>query len=68
MSQGHGTGYPAYRLEWQSFGSLERRLRACYSGIRAEMPDYGSDELAELQFYLAWRGAGLPIESPGVRR
>jgi sulfur-oxidizing protein SoxA len=38
ISQGHGTGWPAYRLEWQTFGSLERRLRACYSGLRAEMP------------------------------
>lgn len=68
VSQGHGTGYPGYRLEWQAFGSLERRLRACYSGIRAEMPDYGSAELAELQLYLAWRAEGLPVESPGVRR
>jgi L-cysteine S-thiosulfotransferase len=68
VSQGHPTGYPGYRLEWQAFGSLERRLRACYSGVRAEMPDYGSAELAELQLYLAWRAEGLPIEAPGVRR
>ena len=68
VSQGHGTGYPGYRLDWQAFGSLERRLRACYSGVRAEMPDYGSAELAELQLYLAWRAEGLPVETPGVRR
>ena len=68
VSQGHGNGYPAYRLEWQAFGSLERRLRACFSGVRAGMPDYGSSELAELQLYLAWRGRGLPVEAPGVRR
>jgi sulfur-oxidizing protein SoxA len=68
VSQGHGNGYPAYRLEWQAFGSLERRLRACYSGVRAEMPDYGSAELAEMQLYLAWRAQGLTVESPGVRR
>jgi len=68
VSQGHGNGYPAYRLEWQAFGSLERRLRACYSGVRAEMPDYGSAELAELQLFLSWRGRGLPVEAPGVRR
>ena len=24
----------AYRLEWQAMGSLERRLRACYCGVR----------------------------------
>jgi len=68
VSQGHGTGWPAYRLEWQTFGSLQRRLRACYSGLRAEMPEYGSRELVELEFFLAWRATGLPIESPGVRR
>jgi len=68
VSQGHGTGWPGYRLEWQTFGSLQRRLRACYSGLRAEMPEYGSRELIELELFLAWRATGLPIESPGVRR
>ena len=31
ITQGHPTGYPLYRLEWQSLGSLQRRLRACIS-------------------------------------
>ena len=68
VSQGHGTGWPGYRLEWQTFGSLQRRLRACYSGLRAEMPDYGSRDLLELELFLAWRANGLAIEAPGVRR
>jgi L-cysteine S-thiosulfotransferase len=68
LSQGHGNAYPAYRLEWQSIGSLSRRLRACYYGVRAEMPAYGADELLDLELYLAWRANGLPIETPGVRR
>jgi sulfur-oxidizing protein SoxA len=68
LSQGHPTGWPAYRLEWQTLGSLQRRLRACYSGLRAEMPDYGARELVELELFLAWRANGLPIEAPGVRR
>ena len=68
VSQGQPTGWPGYRLEWQTFGSLQRRLRACYSGLRAEMPDYGARELVELELYLAWRAYGLPIEAPGVRR
>lgn len=68
VSQGHGTGWPGYRLEWQTFGSLQRRLRACYSGLRAEMPEYGARELVELELFLAWRANGLPIESPAVRR
>jgi len=68
ISQGHGNAYPVYRLEWQSAGSLARRIRACYFGLRAEMPAYGAQELLDLELYLAWRGSGLPIETPGVRR
>jgi L-cysteine S-thiosulfotransferase len=68
ISQGHPNAYPAYRLEWQTIGSLERRLRACLSGIRAEMLPYGSQEYLDLELYLARRAQGLPIETPGVRR
>ena len=68
ISQGHGNAYPAYRLEWQSVGSLQRRLRACYFGVRAAMPAYEAPQLLDLEVYLAWRGRGLPIETPGVRR
>lgn len=68
ISQGHGTAFPAYRLEWQRVGSLERRIRACYFGVRAEMPAPGARELTDLELYLGWRAQGLPIEAPGVRR
>ena len=68
ISQGHGNAFPAYRLEWQSAGSLQRRLRACYFGVRAEMPAYDSEALLDLELYLAWRASGLPVETPGVRR
>ena len=68
VSQGHPNGFPAYRLSWESVGSLARRIRACYSGIRAEMPEYGSPDLQDLQAYLAWRAQGLAMESPAVRR
>jgi L-cysteine S-thiosulfotransferase len=68
ISQGHPAAWPAYRLEWQSMGTLERRLRACFLGVRAEMPGYRSDDLLALQFYLAWRARGLALEAPGVRR
>ena len=68
ISQGHPNAYPAYRMEWQTIGSLQRRIRACLSGIRAEMLPYGSPEYLDLELYLAWRAQGLPIETPGVRR
>jgi L-cysteine S-thiosulfotransferase len=68
ISQGHGNAFPAYRLEWQAFGSLQRRLRDCDAGIRAEPLDYGSQLYTAVELYLASRAAGLPMESPGVRR
>jgi sulfur-oxidizing protein SoxA len=68
ISQGHGTGFPAYRQEWQTVGSLQRRIRACYSALHAEMPPYDARELVELELFLAWRANGLPIETPAVRR
>lgn len=65
--QGHVNGYPTYRLEWQGLGSLQRRLRGCMSGVRAEPFEFGSDELVALELYLAQRSTGLPIETPAVR-
>ena len=67
IPQAHPTGYPLYRLEWQGLGSLQRRLRNCMSGVRAEPFAYGARELAELELYLMQRAAGMPIESPAVR-
>jgi len=68
ISQGHPTAYPAYRLEWQTLGSLARRIRACLFGIRAQMLAPDDPKLTALEFYLAWRANGLPLEAPGVRR
>jgi L-cysteine S-thiosulfotransferase len=68
ISQGHGVGFPAYRVEWQTVGSLNRRLRACFFGMEANVPAASDPILAELELYLAWRSEGLPIEAPAVRR
>ena len=67
VPQGHPTGYPLYRLEWQSLGSLQRRLRNCMIGMRAEPFDYGSPENVALELYLMWRARGLKVETPAVR-
>jgi sulfur-oxidizing protein SoxA len=67
IPQAHPNGYPMYRLEWQNLGSLQRRLRNCLSGMRAENYPYGAPELVELELYLMWRARGLPIETPAVR-
>lgn len=67
IPQGHPTGYPLYRLEWQALGSLQRRLRHCMSGVRAEPYAFGSDALTALELVLMQRAAGMPVESPAVR-
>jgi sulfur-oxidizing protein SoxA len=67
VTQAMATGYPLYRLEWQSVGSLQRRLRNCITGLRAENHDYGAPELVELELYLMSRARGMPIETPAVR-
>ncbi len=67
IPQAHPTGYPIYRLEWQGLGSLQRRLRGCMSGVRAEPYAYGAVEMVELELYLMERARGMPLETPAVR-
>ncbi len=67
IPQAHPTGYPLYRLEWQGLGSLQRRLRNCFVGVRAEAYEYGAPEYVDLELYLMWRARGMKMESPAVR-
>ncbi|MDH4391410.1 MAG: sulfur oxidation c-type cytochrome SoxA [Aquabacterium sp.] len=67
IPQGHATGYPTYRLEWQALGSLQRRLRGCVVGVRAEPWADAAPEWLALEAYLAQRAAGMPVETPAVR-
>jgi L-cysteine S-thiosulfotransferase len=67
IPQGHPNGYPLYCLEWQMVSSLQRRLRNCLTGMRAENHAYGSPELIALETYLMWRARGMAMESPAVR-
>jgi sulfur-oxidizing protein SoxA len=67
VPQAHPTGYPIYRLEWQSLGSLQRRLRNCMIGMRAETYAYGAPEYVDMELYLMWRARGMKMETPAVR-
>jgi L-cysteine S-thiosulfotransferase len=67
IPQAHPTGYPSYRLEWQGLGSLQRRLRGCLVGVRAEPFAADSDEWVALELYLVQRAAGMPMEGVSVR-
>ena len=68
ISNGLGNGYPVYRLEWQSAGSLHRRFRSCLFGVRARQFDYGSPEFLQLELYIAKRAEGVAIETPAIRK
>ena len=67
IPQAHPTGYPQYRLEWQTLGSLQRRLRNCLIGMRAVSYPLGAPDYVNLELYLMWRARGLPVEAPAVR-
>lgn len=67
IPQAHPTGYPLYRLEWQGLGSLQRRLRGCFIGVRAEAPPFDHADLVALELHLMHRAAGMPLETPAVR-
>jgi sulfur-oxidizing protein SoxA len=67
IPQAHPTGYPIYRLEWQTVGSLQRRLRNCMTGVRADPPEFGAQGFVNLELFLMYRARGLPVETPAVR-
>jgi L-cysteine S-thiosulfotransferase len=67
IPQAHPTGYPLYRLEWQDMGSLQRRLRNCMAGVRAEPYPYGAPEYVDLELFLMARARGMTLETPAVR-
>jgi sulfur-oxidizing protein SoxA len=68
ISPGHPTGFPIFKMSWQSMGSLDRRIRACYSGVQADIPPAGSQDLRRLELFLKMRAEGLSIEGPSLRR
>jgi L-cysteine S-thiosulfotransferase len=67
ITQGQPTGYPVYRLEWQAMGSLQRRIRGCMTGVRAQAYEFGTPDMIDLELYLMSRAHGMPIETPAVR-
>ena len=68
ISPANPTGFPIFRMSWQRLGSVERRLRACYSGVQAELPAPGDPVLRELELYLKVRASGMPLDGPSIRR
>ncbi len=68
ITQGHSNGFPAYQLRRQTVASLHEQFRSCNLLVRAEPREPGAEEYIAMELYLAWRGRGLPVETPAVRR
>jgi sulfur-oxidizing protein SoxA len=68
ITAGHPTGFPAYRISWQGLGSIERRIRACYSGVQAQVPAQQDIRLRQLELYLKSRAQDMPLEGPSTRQ
>lgn len=68
ISQGQINGFPVYRQLWQDLGSVGRMIAWCNDAVRATPLAEGSAEAVALELYLRSRGAGLGIETPGIRR
>lgn len=68
LSQGQTNGFPTYRLDWQGLGSVQKRFKGCMQNIRAKPFAFGSQDMVDLELYVASRGEGLPIETPSVRK
>ena len=62
------TGFPIYRFSWQTMGNLDRRLRACYSGVQASVPAARSLEIRALELFLKKRSEGMLWDGPSLRR
>lgn len=67
IPQGHANNYPSYRIQWQTIGSLQRRIRSCMTGVRAQAFSYQSEELLALEVFLRYRALGMQHEGVGVR-
>jgi sulfur-oxidizing protein SoxA len=68
ISQGQTNGFPIYRFTWQALGSTHRMFQWCNTAVRAEPYPLGADEYVNLELFLTWRGRGLPVETPAIRR
>lgn len=67
LSQGQLVGFPTYRLKKSGLVSIHNRLYGCIRDTRAESFKKGSQELRELELYVASRGNGLSVEGVAVR-
>jgi len=65
---GHTTHFPVYRLNWQSLGTLERRLKGCEKnqGVTPHRP--GSKWQNNIIYFMSYMSNGMPVDGPDIRR
>lgn len=68
ISQGQINGFPIYRALWQTMGSTHRMFAWCNEAVRAQPYPAGAQEYVDLELFERWRGMGLNVETPAVRR
>jgi len=68
ISQGQVNGFPIFRSLWQTMGSTNRMFAWCNEAVRAEPYPAGSQDYVDLELFARWRGMGLEVEAPAVRR
>ena len=66
-AEGWGS-WPAYRVSSGEFWTMQRRLNDCFRQQRLPMPIYGSDATIALSMYMAAKGNGGIIQTPGLKR
>lgn len=67
LSQGQSNGFPAYKIATERVEPLHRQFQRCNARVGAQPLALGADPYVNLELYLAWRGIGLPVETPAVR-
>lgn len=68
ISQGQINGFPTYRQLWEGAASTHRMFAWCNAAVRAEPRPAGSQDYVDLELYVRWRGQGLTVETPAVRK
>jgi sulfur-oxidizing protein SoxA len=64
---GHGTGWPAQRLDTERLEPLHYRYMTCLAQMRAKPPAFGSTIYNHLELYEKLMSTGLPLRAPSMR-
>lgn len=60
--------WPAYRVSSGEFWTMQRRLNDCFRQQRMPFPIYGSDVTIALSIFMANKGDGGIVLTPGLKR